>query len=567
MQQKFLEKTLGQQIADMAAKYPDDNMIDYTDRDYSRTWKEFNDECETIARGFMALGLKKGSHISIWGTNVPAWLLTFFGSAKMGGILVTVNTSYKVFELDYQLKQSDSEAIVLIDGYKGTSYIDIINELCPELESCEPGKLKSRRLPLLKSVIYAGEGECPAGMVDWKDLYTLAEQTPVEEFEAVRDSCDCHEVVNIQYTSGTTGFPKGVMLTHGNLASVVTSSCMCFQGGNSVGFLPLNHTFSWVATIFAAFIIITYGYICVDIKNLVKDFQTHHPQNFSGVPLVVETIYKRVWKTARKTGREEVLKKGIKISRFLLKFGIDVRRKLFAQVHEQLGGNLKYIIVGGAALDPEYEQGLYDLGIQVLNGYGITECSPAVTTNTMENHKSGSVGRPLPCNEIKINDPDEDGVGEIYVRGSNVMRGYYKDPEATAAAFDNGWFKTGDYGRIDEDGFLFFVGRKKNLIITNNGKNVSPEELEDKLSQRCHAIHEILVSQEGNKIVAEVYPYYEDYGKEADQLIKDAVNQFNRDMPRWKNIDKLEFRSEEFPKTTTLKIRRNYKELEKAGKI
>ena len=128
-------------------------------------------------------------------------------------------------------------------------------------------------------------------------------------------------------------------------------------------------------------------------------------------------------------------------------------------------------------------------------------------------------------------------------------------------------FKTGDYGRIDEDGFLFFVGRKKNLIITNNGKNVSPEELEDKLSQRCHAIHEILVSQEGNKIVAEVYPYYEDYGKEADQLIKDAVNQFNRDMPRWKNIDKLEFRSEEFPKTTTLKIRRNYKELEKAGKI
>ena len=250
-----------------------------------------------------------------------------------------------------------------------------------------------------------------------------------------------------------------------------------------------------------------------------------------------------------------------------MKFGIDVRRKLFAQVHEQLGGNLKYIIVGGAALDPEYEQGLYDLGIQVLNGYGITECSPAVTTNTMENHKPGSVGRPLPCNEIKKNDPEEDGVGEIYVRDYTDMRGEYKAPDATAASFDNGLFKTGDYGRIDEDGFLFFVGRKKNLIITNNGKNVSPEELEDKLSQRCHAIHEILVSQEGNKIVAEVYPYYEEYGKDADQLVKDAVDQFNRDMPRWKNIDKLEFRSEEFPKTTTLKIRRNYKELEKAGKI
>ena len=158
--------------------------------------------------------------------------------------------------------------------------------------------------------------------------------------------------------------------------------------------------------------------------------------------------------------------------------------------------------------------------------------------------------------------------GELCIRGDSIMLGYYKDPEATAAVIDkDGWFHTGDLARVDEDGYYYITGRKKNLIITNNGKNVSPEELEDKLSQRCHAIHEILVSQEGNKIVAEVYPYYEDYGKEADQLIKDAVNQFNRDMPRWKNIDKLEFRSEEFPKTTTLKIRRNYKELEKAGKI
>ena len=248
--------------------------------------------------------------------------------------------------------------------------------------------------------------------------------------------------------------------------------------------------------------------------------------------------------------------------RFLLKFGIDVRRKLFAQVHEQLGGNLEFIVVGGAALDPEYEQGLYDLGIKVLNGYGITECSPAVTTNTLENSKPGSVGLPLSCNEIKIHDPEPDeqgrGVGEIYVRGSNVMKGYYNDPEATAAAFDDGWFKTGDYGWIDEDGYLFFMGRKKNLIVTNNGKNVSPEELEDRLSQRCHAISEILVYQEGNNIVAEIFPDFEEYKDDAIPMIKDAIDQFNRDMPRWKNIDKTKFREEEFPKTTTMKIRRNY---------
>ena len=505
--------------------------------------KTFNDvwhDINCLGTYMFAHGVKD-CNVAIIGENSYEWIISFFANLLGKIVSVPLDPKLPAEDLAVQLNEGECKAIFYSEYYAPT--VEKIKEIGAPMDTY-------LYIPDFQKYIDEGEKLLADGYTEYKDVVVSPD-----------------DLATIVFTSGTTGKSKGVMLTHGNLASVVTSSCMCFQGGNSVGFLPLNHTFSWVATIFAAFIIITYGYICVDIKNLVKDFQTHHPQNFSGVPLVVETIYKRVWKTARKTGREEVLKKGIKISRFLMKFGIDVRRKLFAQVHEQLGGNLKYIIVGGAALDPEYEQGLYDLGIQVLNGYGITECSPAVTTNTMENHKPGSVGRPLPCNEIKINDPDEDGVGEIYVRGSNVMRGYYKDPEATAAAFDNGWFKTGDYGRIDEDGFLFFVGRKKNLIITNNGKNVSPEELEDKLSQRCHAIHEILVSQEGNKIVAEVYPYYEEYGKEADQLIKDAVNQFNRDMPRWKNIDKLEFRSEEFPKTTTLKIRRNYKELEKAGKI
>ena len=538
-------KTLKEIIVHGTEMGGDKKMLVYLDKNKAEHTKTYNDEWKDMsemATCYYLDGLTGKKKIAIISENCYEWICGYYASLISGNISVPMDCKLPAEDLEDQLIRCECDALIYSDKY--AAMVE-----------------KFKQNPAMTVKVYYCTSDFDEYLKKGRDELAKGNTAAVDA-EVKPDDLAC-----IVYTSGTTGKSKGVMLTHGNLASVVTSSCKCFQGGNSVGFLPLNHTFSWVATIFAAFIIITYGYICVDIKNLVKDFQTHHPQNFSGVPLVVETIYKRVWKTARKTGREEVLKKGIKISRFLMKFGIDVRRKLFAQVHEQLGGNLKYIIVGGAALDPEYEQGLYDLGIQVLNGYGITECSPAVTTNTMENHKSGSVGRPLPCNEIKINDPDEDGVGEIYVRGSNVMRGYYKDPEATAAAFDNGWFKTGDYGRIDEDGFLFFVGRKKNLIITNNGKNVSPEELEDKLSQRCHAIHEILVSQEGNKIVAEVYPYYEEYGKDADQLVKDAVDQFNRDMPRWKNIDRLEFRSEEFPKTTTLKIRRNYKELEKAGKI
>ena len=384
--------TVFDMISAMQNKYADRVAFRYVEGKDTVVEKTYAQYVQDIrkATGYLQqeLGEPKGKKIVILSRTNYEYGAVVFGTMMAGAVIVTLNQGKTWAELEYELGMVEPDLIFNdgIDyGYRA------------QLEALYGARLR----PM--------------------DAWTAA-----PEAEMV-NHIDHEGLLMLMFTSGTTGKSKGVMLTHGNLASVVTSSCKCFQGGNSVGFLPLNHTFSWVATIFAAFIIITYGYICVDIKNLVKDFQTHHPQNFSGVPLVVETIYKRVWKTARKTGREEVLKKGIKISRFLMKFGIDVRRKLFAQVHEQLGGNLKYIIVGGAALDPEYEQGLYDLGIQVLNGYGITECSPAVTTNTMENHKPGSVGRPLPCNEIKINDPDEDGVGEIYVRGSNVMRGYYKD--------------------------------------------------------------------------------------------------------------------------------------------
>ena len=372
--------------------------------------KTFNDvwhDINCLGTYMFAHGVKD-CNVAIIGENSYEWIIAFFANLLGKIVSVPLDPKLPAEDLAVQLNEGECKAIFYSEYYAPT--VEKIKEIGAPMDTY-------LYIPDFQKYIDEGEKLLADGYTEYKDVVVSPD-----------------DLATIVFTSGTTGKSKGVMLTHGNLASVVTSSCMCFQGGNSVGFLPLNHTFSWVATIFAAFIIITYGYICVDIKNLVKDFQTHHPQNFSGVPLVVETIYKRVWKTARKTGREEVLKKGIKISRFLMKFGIDVRRKLFAQVHEQLGGNLKYIIVGGAALDPEYEQGLYDLGIQVLNGYGITECSPAVTTNTMENHKSGSVGRPLPCNEIKINDPDEDGVGEIYVRGSNVMRGYYKDPAGSRPA-------------------------------------------------------------------------------------------------------------------------------------
>lgn len=360
----------------------------------------------------------------------------------------------------------------------------------------------------------------------------------------------------IVYTSGTTGQRKGVMLTHGNLMAAVLSACQCMSGENTVGFLPLHHTFAWLSSL-AAFIFNQYGYLCQDYRSVAKHFKQYHPQHFTAVPLVVEKVYKTIWKTAEKTGKTKVLRKGLKISRLLMMLGIDKRRVLFKQIHDQLGGNLEMIFCGGAALDINYQKDLYHMGILVLNGYGITECSPIVSANRAENYKFGSVGLPMPCCEIKIAEPDAEGVGEIYVKGTNVMVGYYNDPVATAEAFDGEWFKTGDYGRIDKDGFLFFVGRKKNLIVLPNGKNISPEELEDKLMTTIPYVEEVLVYEDDRRIAAEFYLTEEEF-PDAKQNLQADVDEFNRSIPMYKRITKIKIRDTEFPKTTSLKIKRDY---------
>lgn len=393
-----------------------------------------------------------------------------------------------------------------------------------------------------------------------EDFYTLVQEghdaleNGAEDY--LKDEVLPDDLAFIVYTSGTTGKSKGVMLSQNNVASDATAAVRVMTGGHAIGFLPLHHTFSWVGALFTGCLLTNWGYICTSIKDIQKDLRTYHPQNFSAVPLVVETIYDRIWKTAQKGGQEEKLQKGLRISRFLLSHGIDVRRKLFRRIINNLGGNLEMIVCGGAYMDEKYERGMYDFGIQIVNGYGITECSPAVTCNRLDNFRFGSVGLPLPCCEVTIHEPDEEGVGEIYVRGSNVMLGYYDEPEATAETFDGDWFKTGDYGYIDADGFLYFRGRKKNLIILSNGKNVSPEELEDKLSTIAY-VKEVLVYEEDKRITAEFFLDTENVPDAADHLHGD-VDALNSKLPSYKRISRIKTRDEEFPKTTSLKIIRNY---------
>lgn len=495
-----------------------------------RTFNQSWDEITALGTYYYLNGLDGQKKIAIIAENSYEWVVAYYATLLGGNISVPMDMKLSDDELVSQLVRCECDAIV---------YTDKTAHTAEAVKNAEGNTIKCyfniSEFPEYKkqgkAALEAGDTRCIDAKVDPEDL-----------------AC-------IVYTSGTTGLSKGVMLTHHNVTADVIASDSTNSGSHAIGFLPLNHTFCWVGALFSGYVLAEWGYICDGLKNIQKDIQTYSPQNFSAVPLVVSTIYDKIWKTARKTGKEEVLKKGLKISNGLMKIGIDKRRKIFKTIIDNLGGELEIIICGGANLDPKYEKGMYDFGIQILNGYGMTECSPAVTVNTLDDWKFGSCGKALPCCEIKIVDPDEYGVGELYVRGENVMKGYYKDPEATAAVFDGDWLKTGDRCRIDEDGYLFYVGRDKNLIVLSNGKNVSPEEIEDKLICIDY-VTEVLVYQKDDQITAEFFLNEEDYPGCRD-LLKADVDKVNDVLPKFKRVTKTIIRDDEFPKTTTMKIIRN----------
>lgn len=496
-------------------------------RNYNQSWREIS----SLGTFFALKGLDRQKKIAVIGENCYEWMVAYYATLVGGNVTVPMDAKLPYEDIEDQLIRCDCDALV---------YTDKFNDFVESIKKNEKMPVK-HYFCIEDFPAYLAEGA--AALDNGNRAFLDAEVKP-------------EDLACIAYTSGTTAKSKGVMLTHKNIASNCSSSCRVLSGKHAIGFLPLNHTYAWVSALFSTYILTEWGYMCDSIKDIQGDLKKYKPYNFSGVPLVVETIYDRIWKTARRTGREDVLKKGLKISNFLMKLGIDKRRKIFKTILDNLGGNLSMIICGGANLDPKYEKGMHDFGIDIFNGYGLTECSPAITCNRPDKFRFGSVGTPLDCCEIKIVNPDEEGVGEIYVKGTNVMVGYYGDPEATADAFDGEWFRTGDHGRIDKDGFLFIVGRKKNLIVLSNGKNVSPEELEDKLS-RIDYVKEVLVYEEDKKIVAEFFLNEEDY-PDAKSRIDGDVDKFNRNMPLFKNINKVKIRDEEFPKTTTLKIARKY---------
>lgn len=456
---ELISITLGKQLEKVAQQYPGDRAVTYTDRDYSRSWKEFNDECDRVAKGLLALGVRKGDKVAAWATNVPEWMVTLFASAKIGAILVTVNTAYKVFELEYLLRQSDAKVLVMIDGFKTTSYIDIINDLCPTLKESEPARFHSPFLPFLKTVVYAGSGETPAGMLRWNELEPLGEKISDDSLALIGDGLDPHDVVNMQYTSGTTGFPKGVMLTHYNIINNGKSigDCMRFSHEDKLCItVPFFHCFGLVLAMMACLTHAT-SMVPIDIYNplkVMKALQGEQCTAFHGVPTMYISILEH----------PDFAKYSFPHLRTGIMAGSPCPVKVMQQVVEQMGMR------------------------EITITYGQTEASPATTMTTTEDsleHRVATVGKAMPFVEAKIVDPETGeelpvgAQGEFCSRGYNTMKGYYKMEEATRQVIDaEGWLHSGDIAEVDEEGYFKITGRIKDMII-RGGENIYPKEIEE----------------------------------------------------------------------------------------
>ena len=489
------------------------------------SFSQFRNDVEALGTYLYSEGFKN-CHIAVFGENCYEWILTHFAVTTGNNVIVPIDKELEADDIEYLLKDSECKAIF----YSGT-YFDIIDEL---KEKDIPGvqyfsfKKVSKMVEKGKNLISEGSSEYLEAKVDKDNL------------------------ASIVYTSGTTGKSKGVMLTHENFMSNMRAACCNVTiDGSSILLLPLHHAFGLVAGLFA---VMNYGemlYINKSLKKIVDDFKAAKPQNTFAVPLIAESLYKNIWMNARKQGKDELLTKMVKLSNALRKLGIDLRKLLFKSVIDAFGGNLSLIVCGGAPIKKELIRDFDSLGIKILNGYGITECSPIVAVNRNKFNILGSVGLPLCCNDVKISDE-----GEVLVKGSNVMQGYYHNEAANKEAFtDDGWFRTGDIGKIDEYGALHITGRIKNLIILSNGENLAAEAIENEVYSIPY-VKEVICYGEDDLIVAEMF--LDEEVADASERINADIMELNQKLPQIKNIGKIILRETEFPKTTTKKFKRNY---------
>ena len=526
------ERTLGDWLEHWAQVTPDKEYIVYSDRDLRFTWKQFNERVDDMARGLIAIGVTKGTHVGLWAQNVPDWLTFLYACAKIGAVCITVNTNYKQNELEYLCKDSDMHTLCLTDGTWESNYVDMAYTMLPELRECQRGHLESKRFPKLKNVVYIGQ-EKYRGMYNTAEILLLGENTDDDEFLRLRKSVNCHDVVNMQYTSGTTGFPKGVMLTHYNIANdgFLTGEHMKFtQDDKLCVCVPLFHCFG---VVLATMNCLTHG--CTEV--VVERFD----------PLVtLASVHKE-----RCTALYGVP----------TMFIAELNHPMFDMFDLSC---LRTGIMAGSLCPIELmrkvEEKMY---LHVTSVYGLTESSPGMSQTRIDDPdevRYTTVGRDYEFVDVKVLDPETNKEvpvgtqGEMCCKGFNVMKGYYKNPEATAEVIDeNGYLHSGDLGIMDENGNYRITGRIKDMII-RGGENIYPREIEEFL-YHLPGVRDVQVAGVPSK------KYGEEVGAfiildEGAKLTEEEVRDWCRGKIARYKIPKYVFFVKEYPLTGSGKIQK-----------
>jgi len=517
------------------------------------TYNEFWEMVRTFGSGLYQYGLN-GKNIAVVGDTHPSWTAAFIATVSTGGVIVPLDKELDSDQMVEFMKIAECNALVYTASMN--SKIEAIREELSFLDYLIPvcTENSDKKILPFQTVADSGQEALESGSTAFADY-----------------KMDMDALSVILFTSGTSGTSKGVMLSQGNLVAAINASCNTMQHDRDdslVSVLPIHHTYELTCGQFAASNLGITSYICDGLRYATRNFKDFKPTMLILVPLFLETVHKRIWEELKRKGMTKKVRAAMALSDSMLKMGIDMRPKMFSQITAAFGGNLKSIVCGGAPIDPKIIRDFYSFGITVLQGYGITECAPLVAVNRAGKVKFNTVGQSVPNCEVKIEPLPEsaNGEGEILVKGDNVMLGYYKNEEANRAAFtDDGWFRTGDVGTIDKQGYITITGRLKNIIIASNGKNIYPEELEEKLN-RISAVREcVVVGREEASgevvITAVIVPNYEVLGEGTTDtavsfILKEAIAQINRGLPSYKHINHFEVRHEDFEKTLTKKIKR-----------
>ena len=517
------------------------------------SFAEFYDRVSLLGTAMMLRGMQ-GKRIAIIGKNQEEWLESYFAVLGGLGICVPLDKGLPYEELETSLVRSEAEVLIF-----DTEHLAAVEQL------------RAAQTTKVSTFI------CMDASADYVSVAQLrSEAKQAGEAELARYQAlpiDAKALALIIFTSGTTSLAKAVMLSQYNIVENVYALQCCenvYRGDVNMAFLPYHHTFGATGQLvmLAAGAATTY---CDGLKYLQKNIVEYRISVFFCVPLLIEAIYKRIMLTVKKEGLERKVRFGLKLSGLLLRCGIDVRRKLFKQILDQLGGNLRLVISGASAIDPEAIEGFNRFGITAVQGYGMTEASPVLAAENFRERRPGSIGKAIPGVTLMIDEPNEEGVGELIARGPNVMSGYYENPEETAKVLADGWLHTGDLAYADRDGYLFLCGRKKNVIVLKNGKNVYPEELEQRISNLPYVEENMVFGQPRHgedtqdlAICAKLV-YQPTYMEEIlglteteaiEARIRADIDRLNEELPSYKRIYRLVITDQPMIKTTTGKVKR-----------